>query len=69
MKEDEINLLSTRKTKDTFTVNGCGKFGESKIHLNKTEAYTLFVELYNWIEGHIEQTKQQDNEKIQNTRS
>ena len=47
--EPKINYLSTESTKETFTINGCGKFAESKLHLNKTEASLLYIELYKWL--------------------
>lgn len=49
--ETKYIQLSTTKTKNTFTINGCGKFGESKLHLDKTTASLLYVELYKWLEA------------------
>jgi hypothetical protein len=49
MKTKEYYQLSTRTTKDTFTINGCGKFESEKKHLSKTEAMLLYVKLHNWL--------------------
>jgi hypothetical protein len=45
----EYYYLSTKTTKDTFTINGCGKFEAEKKHLSKTEAMLLYVKLHNWL--------------------
>jgi hypothetical protein len=57
MKTKEYYYLSTKTTKDTFTINGCGKFEAEKRHLSKTEAMLLYVKLHNW----LMENKQQDN--------
>ena len=49
MKTKEYYYLSTKTTKDTFTINGCGKFESEKKHLSKTEAMLLYVKLHNWL--------------------
>jgi hypothetical protein len=49
MKTKEYYYLSTKTTKDTFTINGCGKFEAEKKHLSKTEAMLLYVKLHNWL--------------------
>jgi hypothetical protein len=41
--------LSTSCNKDTFTINGCGKFGESEKHLTKDEAVLLYIELHKFL--------------------
>jgi len=47
-----ITEIST-KTKNTFTINGCGKFQEEKIHLSKSQASLLYIELHNWIKENL----------------
>ena len=49
METKEYYYLSTKTTKDTFTINGCGKFEAEKKHLSKTEAMLLYVKLHNWL--------------------
>lgn len=49
MEDTKYINMSTTKTKDTFTINGCGKFNESKKHLSKAEASLLYVELHRWL--------------------
>ncbi len=49
-KENEYYELSVTTTKNILTINGCGKFNESKIHLNRTEASALLLAIYKWIE-------------------
>jgi hypothetical protein len=49
MKTKEYYYLSTKTTKDTFTINGCGKFEAEKKHLSKTEAMLLYVKLHTWL--------------------
>jgi hypothetical protein len=49
METKEYYYLSTKTTKDTFTINGCGKFESEKKHLSKTEAMLLYVKLHNWL--------------------
>jgi len=49
MKTKEHIYLSTKTTKDTFTINGCGKFEDEKKHLSRTEAMLLYVKLHNWL--------------------
>jgi hypothetical protein len=49
MENKEYIHLSTKTTKDTFTINGCGKFEAEKKHLSKTEAMLLYVKLHNWL--------------------
>jgi hypothetical protein len=49
MKTKEYYYLSTKTTKDTFTINGCGKFESEKKHLSKAEAMLLYVKLHNWL--------------------
>jgi hypothetical protein len=48
-EDKEYIHLSTKTTKDTFTIYGCGKFNEEKKHLSKTEAMMLYVKLHNWL--------------------
>jgi hypothetical protein len=48
-KEKEYIHLSVSKTKETFTINGCGKFSEEKKHLTRTEASLLYIELHKWL--------------------
>jgi hypothetical protein len=59
MENKEYIYLSTRTTKDTFTINGCGKFEAEKKHLSRTEAMLLYVKLHNW----LMEDKQQENEQ------
>ncbi len=51
MEEEEKKSfsLSVSTTKDIFTINGCGKFQESKKHLNKLEALYLYAKLHEWL--------------------
>jgi len=58
MENKEYIYLSTKTTKDTFTINGCGKFESEKKHLSRTEAMLLYVKLHTW----LMEDKQQDNE-------
>jgi hypothetical protein len=58
MKTKKYYQLSTKTTKDTFTINGCGKFEAEKKHLSRTEAMLLYVKLHTW----LMEDKQQDNE-------
>lgn len=58
-QEKEIIYLPIETTKDTFTIGNCGKFGEAKKHINKTEAIYLYVELHKWI--FAEENKQTEN--------
>jgi hypothetical protein len=48
-EDKEYYYLSTRTTKDTFTINGCGKFEAEKKHLSRTEAMLLYVKLHTWL--------------------
>lgn len=50
--KDYVNV-STTKTKDMFTINGCGKFGEEKKHLSKAEACILYAKLHEWIKENV----------------
>jgi hypothetical protein len=59
MTNKEYIYLSTKTTKDTFTINGCGKFEAEKKHLSRTEAMLLYVKLHTW----LMEDKQQDNEQ------
>ena len=59
MENKEYIHLSTSTTKNTFTINGCGKFEAEKKHLSKTEAMMLYVKLHNW----LMEDKQEDNGK------
>jgi hypothetical protein len=49
MKIKEHHYLSTNTTKETFTINGCGKFESEKKHLSRTEAMLLYVKLHTWL--------------------
>ena len=50
-EDKEYIYLSTKTTKDTFTINGCGKFEAEKKHLSKTEVMMLYVKLHTWLMG------------------
>jgi hypothetical protein len=45
MDKEYIHL----STKETFTINGCGKFESEKKHLSRTEAMLLYVKLHTWL--------------------
>jgi hypothetical protein len=45
----ELIHLSTSFDKTKFIINGCGKFGESKKILTKTEAALLYIELHKFL--------------------
>jgi hypothetical protein len=49
LQESNIIEMSTRATKDTFTIYGCGIFKETKKVLNKAEASLLYIELHKWL--------------------
>jgi hypothetical protein len=49
MENKRYHYLSTRTTKNTFTINGCGKFEDEKKHLSKTEAMLLYAKLHTWL--------------------
>ena len=49
MEKEEYHYLSTKTTKATFTINGCGKFEDEKKHLSRTEAMLLYVKLHTWL--------------------
>lgn len=57
MENKEYYYLSTKTTKATFTINGCGKFKDEKKHLSRTEAMLLYVKLHTW----LMEDKKQDN--------
>jgi hypothetical protein len=61
-KEVELIYLSTSSTKDTFTINGCGKFEDEKKHLSKSEALLLYVKLHEWLIS--EEEVKQEFEKL-----
>jgi hypothetical protein len=45
----EIIYLPIHTTKETFTIGACGKFGEEKKILSKTEASYLYIKLQKWL--------------------
>lgn len=49
MPETKNIYLPIHKTKEIFTIGNCGKFGESKKNLSKTEAAYLYIELHKWL--------------------
>jgi hypothetical protein len=49
MEDKKYHYLSTKTTKATFTINGCGKFEDEKKHLSRTEAMLLYVKLHTWL--------------------
>jgi hypothetical protein len=61
-KKVELIYLSTSSTKDTFTINGCGKFEDEKKHLSKSEALLLYVKLHEWLIS--EEEVKQEFEKL-----
>ena len=48
-EDKEYNYLSTSTTKNTFTINGCGKFEAEKKHLSRSDALLLYVRLHTWL--------------------
>lgn len=42
-------IIKSTIKKDTFIINGCGKFHEEKKSLTRAEASFLYLELHKWL--------------------